>query len=57
MTKIEPYLSFRMLFPAFLSRFLPVEFIVFSCYVCVFSGRKYKDDNVFSGSRLDLTVD
>ena len=47
MTKIEPYLSLRKLFSAFLSWLLSVGVIVLSCYVCVFSGRKYKDENVF----------
>ena len=47
MTKIESYLSLRRLFLAFIVMVLPVGVIDFSCYVCVVSGRKYEDDNVF----------
>ena len=67
MTKIKPYLSLRKLFSVvvvvvFFFCFVFFFFCFFCtcysffCYVCLFSGRNYKDDDVFfSGSHLGLT--
>ena len=48
MIKIEPYLRLRRLFSAFLVMLFASKcYRFFFCYVCVFSGRKYEDGNVF----------
>ena len=63
MTKIEPYLSLRRLFAAFLVKvfasrcysFLFFFLLFFFFFFFLFSGRKYKGDNVFfSGFHLGL---